>query len=55
MPNALNDRLIEIRNTVRSKGISAVTDEELTLMITCPVVRRDDCLDEEKEHAKNDG
>ena len=39
-PNFYNDRLMSIRQTVLAFGIRSVTNEELTEMITRPVVRR---------------
>ena len=39
-PNFYNDMLMAIRQTVLSCGIRAVSNEELTEMITRPVVRR---------------
>lgn len=48
MPNALNDRLISIRNTVKQYGIVSVDNDDLTLMITYPVVIRYDLDDDNK-------
>lgn len=48
MPNALNDRLISILNAVKQNGIMSVDNDDLTLMITYPVVIRYDLVDENK-------